>query len=606
MRPKTSVRQPIIAGANGRRLAEMLRTWRSQPRQRSRGLYWGLVALALVLDGCLLVAGAHWFGGIESAPGASAPERRMHVLHARNAALWEPLRKWALHVDGRSLLFESFCRQAVRAVTAEERFEDNDPLAVVVSWMLLDGRSRVDWDCYPFLRCDSPELLALLSPGEGSSGPPRDAAKGPYIAPSVLRHSKSFRKVLRGVVAKGGAVDGVPLSPLERQAVLLKNRLALFDRIRSGELLGDGVETEAARAALREAYQSGAADLFAAAVTDFVAATRRENAATDGGALSFRLACEGWLNEQSPFRQALSLGTLAAGLLAVAVLRGAGRPVSHRVLLGCGWLAGLAALAWLAAGASCRAIVRQGSPIGDGIEAIHWAAFIALAVGLLLTLFGRHGLGALVGTLLMCCGMILAESWPLAFAANWPALPNAGGDDAWLSAQVMAMMSAYAALALAWGIAILILGRLLLMPPNAEHLRGLCSLCGRPLGVGVLLLIAGAAFDGIRAMELGGAWRGWSAQALGTLLALPGCATLLYARRAGWIGSFGLALGAALGLPLLLAAWQAALFLGAWDEYPLPTLAADAPVYALGLVTLSLVVHAALRYNFSRQRVLEM
>jgi hypothetical protein len=87
---------------------------------------------------------------------------------------------------------------------------------------------------------------------------------------------------------------------------------------------------------------------------------------------------------------------------------------------------------------------------------------------------------------------------------------------------------------------------------------------------------------------------------------LPGCAALLYARRAGWIGSFGLALGAALGLPLLLAAWQAALFLGTWDEYPLPTLAADAPVYALGLVTLSLAVHAALRYNFSRQRVLEM
>lgn len=604
MRPKTSVRQPIIAGANGRRLAEMLRTWRCQPRQRSRGLFWFLVALALVLDGSLLVAGAHWFGGVESAPGPPAPERRMHVPHTRNAALWEPLRRWVVRVDDRPRLFESFCCQAVRAVTGEERFEDNDPLAIVVSWMLLDARPGLDWDSYPFLRCDSPELLALLSPGEGAAGPPRDEVKEAHIAPSVLRHSKSFRKVLRGVVAKGGAVDGVPLSPLERQAVVLKNRLALFDRIRSGELLGASVETETARAALREAYHSGAADLFAAAVTDFVQATRRENAADDG-AVSLRLACEGWLNERSPFRQALSLGTLAAGLLAVAVLRGAGRPVSHRVLLVCGWLAGLAALAWLAAGLGCRAIVHHGSPIGDGIEAIHWAAFVALAVGLKLTLLSRHGLGALAGTLLMCGGMILAQFWPPTFAANWPALPNAGAGDAWLSAQVTTMISAYAALALAWAIATLILGRLLLLPPNAEHLRGLAGLCSRSLGIGVLLLITGAALDGIRAMELGSAWRGWSAQALGTLLALPACAALLYARRAGWIGSFGLALGAGLGLPLLLAAWQAALFLGAWDEYSLPTLAADAPVYALGLVTLSLAVHAALRYNFSRQRVLE-
>jgi len=440
MRPKTSVRQPIIAGANGRRLAEMLRTWRSQPRQRSRGLFWFLVALVLVLDGGLLVAGAHWFGGIESAAGSPAPERRMHVPHARNEALWEPLRRWVLRVDGRPLLFESFCRQAVRAVTGEERFEDNDPLAVVVSWMLLDARPGMDWDSYPFLRCDLPELLALLSPSENSAtGPPRDEVKGPYVAPSVLRHSQRFRQVLRGVVAKGGAVDGVPLSPLERQAVVLKNRLARFDRIRSGELLGAGVETESARAALREAYHSGAADLFAAAVTDFVAATRRDSAAADDGAISFRLACEGWLNEQAPFRQALSLGTLAAGLLAIAVLRGAGRPVSHRVLLVCGWLAGSAALAWLAAGLGCRAIVHQGPPIGDGIEAIHWVAFVALAVGLWLTLLGRHGLGALAGALLMCGGMMLAECWPPAFAVNWPALPNAGGGDAWLSAQVLAM-----------------------------------------------------------------------------------------------------------------------------------------------------------------------
>jgi hypothetical protein len=606
MRPNASVRQPIIAGVDGHKLADLLRTWRCQPRQRSRRLFWSLLTVALVLDGLLVLAGARLLGSVELTPRAPPSERRMHVSHAGNPTLWEPLRHWVIRGEGRTQLFQSYCREAVRAVTGEERFEDNDPMAVIVSWMLRDSRVSADWEDYPFLRCDSRELQALVSRQEG--GAPASAAaeaNGAYVVPSMLRRSKHFRDLLRGVVAKGDAVNGVELTSLEKAAVVLKNRLALFDRIRSGGLLGAGVDSEAARAALREAYQSGSADLFAVAVSDFVEASRREHPQGDEPTVARRLACESWLNDGSPFRQALPLAVLAAGLLAVAVLEGTGRPVPHRILLGCGCLVGFAALAWTGAGVLCQTIVHEGTPLGDGMDAIRWAACATLAVGLLLTLLGRDGVAALTGAVLACSGLVLAECWPPAFAANWPALPKNSSLDSWLCVQLWLLILAYATLALAWGIALLILGRLAMGPANHEHLRGRVALCGGSLWLGVLLLTASAALDGLRAMQLGDAWRGWSVQALGTLIVLPGCVTLLFARRAGWLSPFSTALSVVLGIAFLTVVWHSAHLLDVWDGHPVLTVGGDAPVYGAGLVSLCLAAHACLRYHFGRHSVLE-
>jgi hypothetical protein len=516
------------------------------------------------------------------------------------------MRHWVIRGEGRTQLFETYCREAVRAITGEERFEGNDPIAVVVSWMLREARESADWEDYPFLRCDCPEAQALFSRDEGGTTPRGQTEPDAlYVAPAALRCAKSFRQLLRGVVAKGGAVDGVPLTSLEKAAVVLKNRLALFDRIRSGGLLGAGVESEAARAALREAYRSGSADLLAAAVMDFVEVSRREHPEGDEPSVLRRLACEGWLNEHSPFRQALPLGVLAAGLLAVAVLTGTGRPLPHGVLLGCGCVAGMGTLAWSGAGLLCQAIIHQGTPIGDGIDALHWAAFVALAAGLSLTLRGRDGVAALAGTFLACTAFLLVECWPPEFAGDWPPLPKSSPVDPWLGVQVLMLMSTYAALALAWSVALLTLGRLALGPPNHEHLRVRVALCCGPLWLGVLLLTGAAALDGLRAMQLASAWRGWSVQALGTLVVLPGCVTWLFARLAGWLSPFGAALSLVLGLAFVAVAWHSALFPDTGDGRLVPTFARDAPVYGAGLVSLCLAAHASLRYHFGRQSILE-
>jgi len=274
----------------------------------------------------------------------------------------------------------------------------------------------------------------------------------------------------------------------------------------------------------------------------------------------------------------------------------------RRGLLVSGLLACAGCLGWSAAGFYCRTILHDGAPVSDGPEVILWTASVAMGLGLVLSLLCRDGFIALVGALVSVAGFVLAERWPLPFASNGPTLPNGLAGDIWLNLHVLTAVSAYAALALAWSVAALTLGRLVLAPPGGERLRELAALCTRSIGIGLTLLAAGAVFGAFRTTELGRSWSGWDGPALGAFFALPGCAFLLYARRVGWLQPFGLILGSVLGFTLMGMIWHV-LSRGALDRHPTFDLKADAWLYAVCLVNLSLIVHAALRYYFGKQRI---
>src|SRR5262245_8399353 len=148
------------------------------PAARPRG-YWCLAAFGLLVN-ALVVA---LVLGLASGPRtvAAPADRRIAVPFDHDGALWEPFRRWVVQEDGRNKPFDTFCREAVRALTGRERFEavrspttgrvvvaGHDPVAVVVSWLLLDGpatpptrQALCDWEHYPFLLCRSPELRRL-------------------------------------------------------------------------------------------------------------------------------------------------------------------------------------------------------------------------------------------------------------------------------------------------------------------------------------------------------------------------------------------------------------------------------------------------------------
>lgn len=603
MRPKTSVRQPIIAGASKQRLSEMLRRWRRQPRKRSLLLFWLLLSLALMSDSLILYLGVRFVGGSQ-APTAPLAERHMYVPYAADAALWEPLRHWVIRVKGRTQLFESFCRQAVREITGDDWFEGYDPLAVTVSWWLDSGADLLKWNDYPCLRCEDAELRALLYRDKRSPArmPRREQLHGRYVEPSVVSSSAGFHDLLDNVRAARG---GLRLSSLERKAVELQDRLKRLQQIRRGDIDGgNSAEMDTARDALREAYPQ-TADLFAAALTDFIAASRRAPRADEASRDGRRFACEAWLNRYSPSQKAAYLSLLATGLFAAAALVRTRRPRWRRGLLVSGFCACAGGLGWSVAAIVCGAI-RDGAPVLDGAQGILWAASLVLGLSIFLGLVGRDAFLILTGAFVCSGGLLLANRWPPAFAAHWPSVPEGAASDPWLSLQVLLLLSAYATLALVGALAVLTLARILLSSPTGERVRELAVVCLRLLRLGVVLLTASALLDGCRALGQGAAWRGWNVQALGTLLLLPGCAALVHARRRGWIQPFAFLAVGVFGFTLVAMVWQVVTSGAIGNPNLREVLAVEGWFFTAGLVALSLAAHAALRYYFGRQRILDV
>lgn len=321
-------------------------------------------------------------------------------------------------------------------------------------------------------------------------------------------------------------------------------------------------------------------------------------------------AWERLIDESRPFENTPARPALYSSLLAVFFFAGAAAvklrwPLWRRRLLFAGMLSGLGCLGWSAA--LLGQAIRDGLlPICDGSQALLWPASLILGLGLFLAVLYRDAFLAFVASLASAIGFGAAIHWPLGLAEAWAGLPLALAENTSLRAHVLMLVSAYAALALAWSIAALTLVRVLLDAPSSERLRRLATLCLWPIRFGVPLLAASALLDGCRALEQGSARHGWNAQTLGTLLVLPGCAALVYAQRRGGMSSFRLLVCVVLGFPFLAMVWHTAAL---WDSGDLlfgSAFTAGAASCLAGLLSLSLATHAALRYYFGKQRILEV
>src|SRR5262252_1183262 len=243
MSPQTthSHPSPITALLHENPDALRMTSRRSPPSRRG---FWALLLCAALLNVAVIALGVYLLG-FASKTVAPPRDRKIAVPFADEVALWDSLRGWVVQEDGRNKPFDTFCREAVLTVTGRERFEGNDPVAVVVSWLMLYDpdtnkaikqarKAYCDWENYPFLLCNHHELREMLYReyrGEEAELSEEDL-HGKYIEPWVVRHSSKFKEVLREAAARTEEDAKAPLTPLETKARELKKRLALYDEIR--------------------------------------------------------------------------------------------------------------------------------------------------------------------------------------------------------------------------------------------------------------------------------------------------------------------------------------------------------------------------------------
>jgi ABC-type transport system involved in cytochrome c biogenesis permease subunit len=151
-------------------------------------------------------------------------------------AAWHSL---PVQENGRIKPFATACEEAVRHITGRARFEDKDPVTVVVMWMMRHGTSDSDadnWEKYHFILCPDHDLRRLIyedlrEPDEPLS---EEQLHGKYVSPQELRRSKKYKALLDEAdeirESDREKADQL-LTPDQRKAEEVAKRLVLFDSI---------------------------------------------------------------------------------------------------------------------------------------------------------------------------------------------------------------------------------------------------------------------------------------------------------------------------------------------------------------------------------------
>jgi ABC-type transport system involved in cytochrome c biogenesis permease subunit len=627
------------------------------PGRPSHLLFCGLMLLAATLTaGSVMLGGVLLFQDRSVAPPAG---RRAAVPYAGQKDLWAGYGRCVVQEDGRTKPFDTFCREAVRTVTGRERFEGNDPVAVVVSWLLSAGDAQppapdCDWDQYPFILCDYRPLRELLyqeAPGR-KARMTEEERHGRYIEPAVLRRSQELDRLTRRAAARRSEDSKASLSPLEQKAKDVKKRLDLYERIGAGDgfglaaldrhgpawfslkdlrdfdrTSGQWQEVLSARAVehsmlykdkpeqpfpaaavrnvltgynrLQEGYRSGDEARFAAASARFVETVAAVSRPSHGEPGTDTIGRELWYNQTNPFGKAWLTGLLAAVILTVSLLTSTWRRTS-RVLYVAGLLAYAGALAWAVTGFYCRVSISGRPPVSNMYESIIWVAFMAACFGLVLELVYRRRVIGLAGALVSTLGFVLADQLPLTFSPAIQPLQAVLRSNYWLVIHVLTIVSSYAAFALAWGLGNFTLAVAVLVPRRRDLVRTLAQFVYRAIQIGVVLLAAGTLLGGFWAAESWGRFWGWDPKEVWALIALLSYIIPLHARYVGWVKDFGLAVCSVVCFASVVMAWYGVNFvLGAGlHSYGFGG-GRDAWVYAAGLLNIDLVVLAGLRYMYA-------
>jgi ABC-type transport system involved in cytochrome c biogenesis permease subunit len=197
-----------------------------------RQLLWWLRVQSIIVAAAIVYLGALVLTPIlfSQAPVASA---EAHILlPAYDYSPWHAL---PVQVDGRTKPFDTAARELVREVCGREKFEGQDPVALVLQWMLAPrggrGDAYTDWDKKAFILCDHLDLRKAVFAHFPEAEQTDEQRHGKYVSPAELRESPGLKKLLAGARSKR-AEDREKaqhnMEPAEREAERVERRLGEY------------------------------------------------------------------------------------------------------------------------------------------------------------------------------------------------------------------------------------------------------------------------------------------------------------------------------------------------------------------------------------------
>ncbi len=197
-------------------------------------------------------------------------------------------------------------------------------------------------------------------------------------------------------------------------------------------------------------------------------------------------------------------------------------------------------LAWSAfllqvAGIAWRILISGRAPITNMYETVMFSGTGALAVALILSYFKRDSIFVIAGlSYNFLCLMMMSFSGGMLDPKISPLVPVLR-DNFWLSTHVTTVILSYAALALSWMLANILIIKSLWKKPSAALLKKSEKLIYSCQKVGVVLLATGIILGGLWADYSWGRFWGWDPKETWSLIALLIYLAILHGRYAGWI-----------------------------------------------------------------------
>jgi ABC-type transport system involved in cytochrome c biogenesis permease subunit len=475
------------------------------------------------------------------------------AAHVPDAAVVARLRGLAVQHDGRTMPFETQAREAVWKVTGLRAWPGIDPVAMAAGWSFDAG----GWMGQPVVKVGDRALAEAIGLPSGTR----------WASYETLEGSSALQELTRRAFAQQEAE--VKLSSLEKHALALYERLQVLDEaFRGAAILA--VPAAGSNDAWSPAPVSDAAGL--AAFGERLRAGEVPPHYPSAAAIRRELRYDA----ARPTRLAWLLLLPAAVAAALTQARDRFR---LRLLAGAGVALGFAAMTW---GLAVRWQIAGRIPASNMYESmlfLGWGVGLFGVVALLLRqrllVANAAGMGALA--------MMLADLLPIDGFIH-PVAPVLAGTP-WLAIHVPIIVVSYSVLAMATGLAHLVLGAAIFAPARRDLTERWSQLLYWYLHVGSILLIAGILTGSIWAASSWGRYWGWDPKEVWSLVAFLAYMAILHARFDGQVRSFGVAAWSILAFWTILMTYLGVNFV----------LASGLHAYGFGssnLVTVMLVIAA--------------